>query len=165
MKENPTAGEVWAATEELETATATLLGRLVFAFSRLDVALGLCLVWAGDGKQIGVLTPKIAELTFHKKLDQLTGLAEAKFVFGSKKRSGWALWIEEAHRTRALRNQLTHGRWGVDPYTDEAINVIGLPTSPNQHEIRYSLKALSDAVVETTRLQTRLAQLREQWPV
>lgn len=165
MKQNPTAGEVWAASDELETTTATLLGRLVFAFSRLDVALGLCLVWAGDGRQIGALTPRVTAMTFHKKLDQLAELVEAKFVAGSKKRSGWARWIEDAHKTRALRNQLTHGRWGVDPYTDDAINVIGLPTSPNQHEIRYSPKALSDAVIEAIQLQTKLSQLREQWPV
>ena len=165
MSRQWTAGEVWAASEALETAAATQLGRLLFAFARLDVALGLCLVWAYDGKQIEMLTPKVTELTFHKKLDSLTGLIEAKFVSGSKKRSGWSKWIEQAHSTRALRNQLTHGRWGVDPYTEEAINVIGLPTSPDQREVRYSLRGLSDAVDETRRLQVRLSQLREQWPV
>ena len=165
MKNDPTAGEVWAATEALEAATATLLGRLLFAFSRLDVALGLCLVWANDGKQIEVLTPKVTALTFHKKLDTLTGLVDAKFAEGSKKHLAWALWIEQAHATRTLRNQLTHGRWGVDPYTEEAINVIGLPTSPDQREVRFSLQALTDAVAEIGRLQARLWQLREQRPV
>jgi hypothetical protein len=54
-----TAGEVWKATEDLEDAAATLLGRLLFAFSRLDVALGLCLVWVDSGRRIDALTPKI----------------------------------------------------------------------------------------------------------
>lgn len=165
MSKQWTGTEVREATEALETAAATLLGRLLFEFARLDVALGPCLVWAHDGKQIKALTPKVTALTFHKKLDSLAGLAETKFVAGSKKRAGYATWIEQANHTRALRNELTHGRWGVDPYTEEAVNVIGLPTSSDQREVRYSLQALSAAVEETKRLQVRLSQLREQWPL
>lgn len=161
MKKDLTAGEVWAATEALETVTATLLGRFLFEFSRLDVALGLCLVWASDGSHIEILTPKITALTFHKKLDRLAELVEAKFTTGSQKQAAWALWIEQAHSTRILRNQLTHGRWDVDPYTEEAINVIGLPTSPDQRAVRLTLEALSGAVADMGRLQRRLSQLRK----
>ena len=53
----------------------------------------------------------------------------------------------------------------MDSYTDQGINVIGLPTSPNQREVRYSLKTLSATVEETKRLQVRLYQLRKQWPL
>jgi hypothetical protein len=160
-----TASEMSKATEDLEAAAATLLGRLLFAFSRLDVALGLCLVWADSGKQIDALTPKVTALTFNQKLNALTGLVKSRFADRSKKRAAWLQWIEHAHVARTLRNQLTHGRWGVDPYTAEAINVIGLPTSPEQREVRYSLQALTDAVTEIGRLQGRLWQLREQRPV
>jgi hypothetical protein len=160
-----TAGEVWRATEELETAAATLLGRLLFAFSRLDVALGLCLVWADGGKQIDALTPMVTALTFKQKLDALTVLVEQKYADESKKRAAWLQWIGQAHSSRTLRNELTHGRWGVDPYTADAVNVLGLPTSPEQREVRYSLQALTDAVAEIGRLQGRLWQLREQRPV
>jgi hypothetical protein len=165
MTKDWTAREVWEAHDALETSAATLLGRLLFAFSRLDMNLGLCLVWADGGTNIVALTPKVSALTFHKKLEQLGRLVEAKFVAGSKERSDWALWIEQAHATRALRNQLTHGRWGIDPYAGEAMNVIGLPTSPDQHEMRYSLQALRDAVDEAQRLQVRLSELRAQCPV
>jgi hypothetical protein len=75
------------------------------------------------------------------------------------------LWIEQAHAARTLRNELIHGRWGVDPYTSEAINVIGLPTSPDQREVRYSLQALTDAIAELGRLRGRLFELRQQRPV
>ena len=160
-----TAGEVWKATEELEAAAATHLGRLLFAFSRLDIALGLCLVWANDGKKIDSLTPKVTALTFNQKLDALTVLVKSKFPERSKKRLAWVQWIEHAHVARTLRNQFTHGRWGVDPYAAEAINVIGLPTSPEQREVRYSLQTLADAVTEIGRLQSRLLQLRDQLPV
>lgn len=160
-----TAGEVWRATEDLETAAATLLGRLLFAFSRLDVALGLCLVWANGGKQIDALTPKVTALTFNQKLDALAVLVEQKYAYESKKRAAWLQWIGQAHSSRTLRNELTHGRWGVDPYTAEAINVLGLPTSPEQREVRYSMQALTDAVAEIGRLQGRLWQLREQRPL
>lgn len=165
MNDDPTAGEVWKATEDLEAAAATLLGRLLFAFSRLDVALGLCVVWTDSGKQIDALTPKVTALTFNQRLDSLTLLVKSKFSDGSKKRAAWLEWIEQAHVARTRRNELIHGRWGVDPYTSEAINVIGLPTSPEQREVRYSLQALTDAVTEIGRLQTRLWQLREQRPV
>ena len=165
MNHDLTAGEVWKATEALEAAAATQLGRLLFAFSRLDVALGLCLVWADGGQQIDELTPKVTALTFNQKLDALTVLVKRKFPERSKKRLAWVKWIEHAHMARTLRNQLTHGRWGVDPQAGEAINVIGLPTSPEQREVRYSMQSLADAVTEIARLQSRLWQLREQRPV
>lgn len=165
MNHDLTAGEVWKATEDLESAVATLLGRLLLAFSRLDVALGLCLVWVDGGRQIDALTPKVTELTFKQKLDTLTVVVRSKFAKQSKKRTAWLLWIEQANAARTLRNQLIHGRWGVDPYRSEAINVMGLPTSPEQREVRYSLKALTDAKNELGRLQGRLWQLREQRPV
>lgn len=164
MKNELTAAEVWKATEELEDAAATLLGRFMFAFSRLDVALGLCLVWLDGGKQIDALTPIVTALTFNQKLDALTGSVKTRVADRSTRRVEWSQWIEQAHAARALRNQLTHGRWGVDPYTAEAFTVIGLPTSPEQREVRHSLQLLTDAVTDIGRLQARLEELRTPRP-
>ena len=160
MTSDWSAGEIWDAHDKLETETATLLGRLLFSFSRLDVNLGLCLVWVDHGRRITALTPKVTEMNFHKKLNQLAKAVAAKFGEGSKEAADWSLWIEQAHASRELRNRLVHGRWGVDPIAGEAINVVGLPTSPDQHELRYSLPALRKAVDEVQQLQARLSELR-----
>ena len=40
-----TAGELWALREAMEAAAASLLGHMLFEFSRIDVNLSLCLVW------------------------------------------------------------------------------------------------------------------------
>ena len=165
MGQDLTAGEAWKATADLETAVATLLGRLLFAYSRLDMTIGLCLVWANGGHQLDELTPRVSFETFHRKLTALEDLVIQKFGNQPREQMAWSRWVEQAHVTRKLRNELTHGRWGVNPYTNEAINVIGMPTSPNQREVRYSLSALTDAVAEIDRLQTALGQLRERCPV
>lgn len=44
-----TGGALTAANASAEKAAAELIGRALFAFSRLDVALGLCVVWTGEG--------------------------------------------------------------------------------------------------------------------
>jgi len=165
MDEPLTAGELWARHDDLEVGAATALGRLLMAFARLDMSLGLCLVWIDGGAQLATLTPKVEQMTFNNRLDMLASVVVEKFVAGTRKRSGYELWIAQTHAIRMLRNELAHGRWGVDPRTNEAVNIIGLPTSPDQREVRHSIEALNNAVAEIQRLTSRLSQLREQWPL
>lgn len=160
-----TAGQLWARGEDLEQSAATLLGKMLFEYSRLDVALGLCLVWSGEGRQIEALTEKIGAFSFHKRLDFLEKLVGQSFVQGSKKHFAYLDWLKLAHATRAIRNQLVHGRWGVDPNRDVVLNVVGLPTSPGQIEVPYSIQQLNDYLEDIKSLTTGLGQLRSKWPV
>jgi hypothetical protein len=160
-----TAKQMMAARSSTESAAATLLGQMLFEFARFEMALGLCLVWSNDGQELEALTKKVSGLTLDKKLDLMTELVEQKFVQGSKKRTKYEQWIESAHKLRVQRNELVHGRWGVDAYGRHVINVLGLPTSPDQRETPYSLNDLGEVLAEMKRLQASICKLTEQWPL
>lgn len=161
-----TAGQIWERQEQLEEeAAASLLGRMLFEFARLDVALGLCLVWIENGQKIEALTAQVQSLSFHKKLDLLKSNLEKSFSAGSKRHKAYDEWIEQAHVARLRRNELVHGRWGINPMQQKVVNVIGLPTSPEQREIEYSIEDLAEILLELQQLQLRLSKLRDQWPL
>lgn len=151
--------------KELEQEAAILLGRMVFAFSRLDVALALYLAWSGDGRNLEELTRRLENTQLHKKLEVLQHLVEAKYSGVPDIHSKFMRWLDDAHAARKTRNELVHGRWGISPSTQQVANVIGLPTSAEQREVRYTLSELREAVGAIQRLELALQQLRRQWPL
>jgi hypothetical protein len=155
-----TGAQLSAAQAELELAAATRLGQMLFEFARLDTSLGLCLVWSGEGRQVGVLTKQVADYSFHKKLVLLKDLVDEAFEHGSREHSAYIEWLDDAHAMRTKRNQLVHGRWGTDPRRNQVFNVIGLPTSLDQREVYYSIEDLQEQLEQLTRLLTRLNELR-----
>jgi hypothetical protein len=157
--------EIEAARRGLEQASAVILGRMLFEFSRLDLALGLFLVWSGEGRQLEKLTKVVGEYSFHKKLDFLKELADRKYSRNTQVQSNYGQWLADARATRLVRNELVHGRWGTDPIKGQVINVVGLPTSSDQREKRYTISELRDALNQIKKLQIRLQLLRDQWPV
>ena len=76
----------------------------------------------------------------------------------------YARWLAEAHEVRANRNNLIHGRWGVDCMNNQVVNVVGLPTG-KQLERRYIITELKEALVRMEQLHTQLDALRKQWPI
>jgi hypothetical protein len=58
-----------------------------------------------------------------------------------------------------------HGRWGTDAYNGQVVNVIGLPTSKDQREVKYTIPELEILLTQMKDLQRRLAILRELWPI
>ena len=160
-----TGAEMEVARRGLERASAEILGRMLFEFSRLDVALGLCLIWSGDGRQVEKLTKTVGEYSFHQKLEFLKELADGKFARDAEARSLYSRWLRDAHKTREMRNELIHGRWGTDPIKQQVVNVVGLPTSVDQREIRYTISDLERALLAMNELHLRLQTLRKQWTV
>lgn len=159
-----TAGELWALRDALEVEAASLLGHMLFEFSRLDVNLGLCLVWVDGGVRLEALTPQVADLSFNDKLLQLSKHVNAKLPVGSKRRSAYEGWIERMHAVRLQRNQLVHGRWGIEPYKNKVVSVTGLPTG-TQLATEYSMADLAAINDELRSLQRELARLRDHWPL
>ncbi len=160
-----TAGEIWARGDALEKDAASLLGHMLFEFSRLDVNLGLCLVWTDGGAKIDSLTKSVEAQNLKSKLDDLSKHVIAKLPIGSEGRSAYETWIRRTHTARQQRNNLVHGRWGVEPQKNKVINVIGLPTSDAQQTIEYSLEELAEVNCELGDLQRELSRLRENWPL
>ena len=149
---------------DLERDAATVLGYMLFEYSRLDMELGLFLVWADKGKNLEVRTKKFGEANFAKRLDELEKLVNTKYAEADGSNQ-CARWIRDAHAVRSLRNQLFHGRWGFVPHEGLVANVVGLPTSPNQTEVRYSIAQLHESLLTVKGLRQRLAELKQTWPI
>jgi hypothetical protein len=161
--EDLTGTQIAERRVELETACAGLLGRLLFEFSRLDTNLGLCLVWVDGGRRLESLTPQVASFGFNKRLEELRDRVEATFDAGSKGREAYSAWLARAHTARTIRNELVHGRWAVDPRSFQVLNIVGLPTSSAQKEVRYSLGDLEMRISDIKHLDAQLNQLRDRW--
>ena len=73
-------------------------------------------------------------------------------------------WIERMHAVRLQRNQLVHGRWGIEPHKNKVVNVIGLPTGAQQ-AVEYSIDDLAAVNDELRALQLELRRLRDRWPL
>jgi len=157
--------EIERARQGLEQASATVLGRMFFEFWRRDMSLGLALVWSDGGAQLERFSKLVTDFSFHKKLDFLQKLVEAKYEREQEPHSLYGKWLEHAHAVRVTRNELIHGQWGVDPMKNQVVNVVGLPTSPEQRQRAYTIAELKATLDQMAYLQVRLAELRERWPV
>ena len=155
----------WEASEQLETDAALILGKMLFSFSRLDMAIGLLLVWKDGGRELEELTIKIANYSFHKKLALMEKLVEAKYAITSPAHSEYAEWMQDAHDKRTTRNKLVHGRWGPEVRKNKVANITGLPTSPHQKSTLYSISELEEMLDEIEGLRNRLYKLKKRWPV
>lgn len=157
--------EIQEERDRLEREAATILGYMLFEYSRLDMELGLFLVWAYEGKTLEELTKKLSDYSFHKRLEFLQKLVQVKFAETPKIIGAYATWLADAHEIRSIRNQLFHGRWGVNPIQQQVTNVLGLPTSPEQRETPYSIVDLQNKLETIRALRTRLQELRKSSPV
>ncbi len=156
--------EPMAVNDEIEEEAATVLGYMLFEYSRLDMELGLFLVWSDDGKKLGSLTKKLNESNFYKRLLLLEKLVQKKYL-GTPTANIYGSWLLDAHAARSIRNQLFHGRWGFIPQQQQVANVVGLPTSAEQAETRYSISQLEDLLDKMRELRFRLSDLRQSCPV
>ena len=159
-----TAGELWAHRDRMEAESASLLGHMLLGLSRIEVNLGLTLVWVNGGKQLEVLTPKVAALNLSEKLGRLEKEVAAKHPPGSKRRAAYGAWIERMHKVRAQRNEMVHGRWGIEAHKNVVVNVIGLPTG-DQRVVEYTLAELAEVNEELRALDLELRRLRDHWPI
>ena len=160
-----TADELSARVCKLEHEAASQLGHMIFEFSRLDMNLGLCLVWVDGGAEIQSLTKSVEDLNLKGKLDLLEKQVKAKLPDGSKRRKTYEAWIQRTHAIRQQRNNLVHGRWGVEAHINKIVNVVGLPTSDKQQVTRYAIDELVTVNDELKALQLELGRLRDNSPL
>lgn len=157
--------EIEAEREWLEGEAASILGHMLFEYSRLDMELGMMVVWAGDGQQLDELTTKFNRSNFQKKLGFLKKQAASKYATSPEALTAHTHWLDAADRVRKCRNNLVHGRWGIEPARQQVVNVVGLPTSPAQEVIPYTIPALQVELDAVRSLRTGLAALRKAWPL
>ena len=158
--------EIARSRQGLEQASATILGLMLFEYSRLDMNLGLIIVWADGGAQLEVMTAQVSkpQCSFGEKLKLMTKLAQEKYEGNALALEAHGRWVEEANAIRELRNTLVHGRWGVEATKNQVVNVVGMPTG-EQKESRYTIADLKKLLEQMQDLGQKLGKLRNQWPI
>ena len=160
-----TGFEVQEERTRLEREAATILGFMLFEYSRLDMELGLFLSWSDEGSSLESLTKKMVGLNFNKRLEHLQTSVASKFRDTPSIADAYFAWISDAHLIRELRNHLFHGRWGVEPIAQRVVNVVGLPNSPDQSSTPYTIAELEGHLERMRQLRVRLQELRSSCPV
>jgi hypothetical protein len=160
---NPTAADLELRRNALEHGAALTLGRMLFAFSRLDMNLGLMLSWALRDTSNGSQLKNLDDVNFNSRLEFLGRHIESSTNLPIKAKAELSSWLGIAHSLRTQRNQLVHGRWGIDAVKDKVLNIVGLPSSNNQHTIEYSLAELEAHNHRIEQFTSTLSELRERW--
>ncbi|TOA20592.1 hypothetical protein [Vibrio parahaemolyticus] len=149
----------------IEEEAAKAIGLILFEFTRLEMNLGLCVVWTNEGKNLKELSSKYNQKGFSCRLEFIEELAHKKYAIGSDELNKYISWIKGANDVREIRNQLVHGRYGFIPREACVANVVGLPTSPEQSETRYTIKQLHSLVKRIKTLSNQLSELQNEHPV
>src|SRR5690606_18836648 len=101
-----TGFEVQEERTRLEREAATILGFMLFEYSRLDMELGLFLSWSDNGSSLEKLTKKIGRFNFSKRLEYLQKSVALRFDGNLGVVGVYSAWISDAHSIRELRNEL-----------------------------------------------------------
>jgi hypothetical protein len=160
----PSGTDVAEVRHRLEREAASLLGFMIFEYSRTEMDLGLVLAWADEGRSLEVNSKQIADLTFNERLERLRKAMKAKHANSPAAIDAYEAWLREAHAMRELRNSLFHGRWGMEVPKQVVVNVVGLPTH-TQIATRYSISDLQALLERMRSLRKGLEDLRSRWPV
>ena len=136
----------------LEKDSAQLVGRLVFAFSRLEFLVGLCLRNLSTTSTPNRLDPLIDRLSFKGKLDALHDVVQMALSLDQGGEE-FCSWYKQADSLRAKRNAFVHGRWGFHPRSGETFNASSRLGQNRENEVRtFSLAELEAEVVTAENL-------------
>jgi hypothetical protein len=163
MKSDWTGIELSAARAVLQRDAESLLGRLLFAYSQLETALDLCLVWVGEGKHLEQRTVKIESLNFSEKLKLLASDAHSSTSEGNVE--AYSDWLAAAHTVRRRRNVLAHGRLAIDVRHNGLTVTLSRATSETQSSVHFGVRDLHRLIVEIELLIRTLGELRTLRPL
>lgn len=150
----------------LDDSASAVVGKIVFAFSRFEFNLGLCLRYVASAGDATLLNPLVDRLSFKSKLDALIEVIELRFSSNPECVAAFRSWHKKMDCLRSRRNSFVHGRWSVNERLGEVVNVSpGMPTTESKPESRYSLADLQLQLTEIEEAISLFSQLRTQWHI
>lgn len=159
------AYEMFARRDATEKEVASLLGQLVFAYSRFVTGLHLCVAWHNDGKGLdnyGAIAEDLAAANLLKMIEKQAQTKLGKTSVGFKK---YKVWLRRAHQLRDIRNKIMHSRWGIEPYGRHAIAVSTPVFVVPVKEHVFTTERLRDVCGTPEKLIIELNQLRKEYPL
>jgi len=122
MEAEWTGHEIAAEERRILDETAHALGLVVMEFAQLEFRLGLRIA-----TQLPEFEAKAGEAWFAQRVEILGDAARRRFDDSPVSYASYLAWIAEVNALRAQRNQLVHGRWGIEATQGVACNVVGMP--------------------------------------
>ncbi|RVT47216.1 hypothetical protein [Rubrivivax albus] len=102
--------------------------------------------------------------SFKQKLDVLEERLKGMNLGYPKEAAELRIWLDKAEQLRGIRNELVHGRWGLEARQGFVVNILGLPGSESQKVKSYTLDGLGELVAFTYEVSTTFWQLRRRLP-
>jgi hypothetical protein len=149
---------------EFEARAHALVGRLVFVYSRLDVNLAMYVANRFGFDERARSIQKLESASFKEKLEWLLPAANREYPSDGQCHAAWSEWLGKADAVRKQRNNFVHGRWGIYEHLQLVSNIVLLPGSPNQAEVKYTLSELAATVEEAAVLAEEFLHLSKRWP-
>lgn len=157
--------EIAKRTIVLENATALAIGRFIIQFSRLEMTLGLAIVWEGGGKDLERLSSDVVGESFGIRLERFRNQIKKIPVEKRDAINAYEKWLASAAAVRDVRNRFIHGRWGICTTIEKVSNVVGMPTSPEQKEYLYDVSELESEAANVAEVTKGLLIVLEKWPL
>ncbi len=149
----------------LESVASEYVGKIVFAFSRLELELNFCLQWAVHAKEFYTVNPLVDRLSFKNKTDALIEIIEIKFISSPECISEFKSWHRKIDKYRIKRNSFIHGRWGFFNH-QEVVNVApGTIGSNERKETRYDILALKQELEAIEAISNEFNNIRQKWHI
>ncbi|WP_428818662.1 hypothetical protein [Microbulbifer sp. MCCC 1A16149] len=150
----------------LEIMVAESIGKLILAFSSLELNVNLCLQWAVNAKDFHAVNPLVERLSFKSKIDALVEIVAIKFPSNQECVSDFRSWHKKMDKLRTKRNSFIHGRWAYAHINEEIVNVAPGMIGPEPlKETRYSVKGLEKELHALEEVLNELNEIRERWRV
>jgi hypothetical protein len=149
---------------ELQLAASTLVGQLVFEFSRIDMELGCSLHTVVNPRDIDALNVLIDRLSFKSKLDALNEVVARIFEGKEEFLAEFKHCYRSIDAIRSRRNSFIHGRWGAIANTQQVVHVeSGMPGGVPQREWRFTIAELKAELASVSKVLNEFRALRAKW--
>jgi hypothetical protein len=159
------ATEMLARRDAAENEVASLIGNLVFSYSRLVTSLHLCVAWHNDGKELDRYKTKAEDLAAADLIKKIEAQSKSKHGDKSDCFKSYESWAIRANAIRELRNIIMHSRWSIEPYGRHAIAISTPILVEPIKELTFTANQLRLACSECDSLNRELNKLRKDCPL
>ena len=152
--------------KDLESIASENVGKIIFAFSQLEVNINFCLQRAVSAKDYHTVNPLVERLSFKSKIDALIEIIVIKFSSNTECISDFKSWHRKLDKFRVKRNSFIHGRWGFLHNTQKIVNIApGMIGTNSLKEKHYGVDDLRKELLAIEDISKEFHKIREKWHV
>lgn len=151
---------------DIESIASENVGKIIFAFSYLELNINLCLQSAVCARDFHTVNPLVERLSFKSKIDALIEIIEIKYSSSPECISDFKSWHRKLDKFRVKRNSFIHGRWSFPHVGQEIVNVAPGMIGPHSlKEKRYGVSDLKKELLAIEGISKELHNIRDKWHV